>query len=290
MQKQCLKNFLEIFLNVNYTGKSIWLKLRKKVVSSFARKQTAIKNGLKNLSKKKKNILSVLKSSPGDASYKKLTLAEEMIYVATLYIAINGSSLKIMELKNNDALNDARKMLYKAIIYLEEIVTNSINIAYSELADQMAAIANVPVQKRYMLVQKLGLAIQMVIDGFGDNSKWKWSFVELQGRFSVVAKNLLDMKAAVKDYFNPNSSDYDTTVLYIRLLKKLLDDSATAYRDRYELSTRRIDDINAGINFLLANRRISIALGNSEEAEEIKKKAITWKKLMESDQKHGKSN
>ena len=154
----------------------------------------------------------------------------------------------------------------------------------------MALIANTPIQKRYELVKKLGLAIQMVIDGFGDNSKWKWSFVELNGRFAVVAKNMLDMKTAVKDYFDPNSQDYDTTVLYVRLVKKLLEDSATAYRDRYELSTRRIDDINAGINFLLALRRIEVALGSSDEAEEIKKKAITWKKLMESDQKSGKSN
>jgi hypothetical protein len=74
------------------------------------------------------------------------------------------------------------------------------------------------------------------------------------------------------------------------MIKKLLDDSATGYRDRYELSTRRVDDINQGINFLLANRRISIALGYSDDAEEIKKKAITWKKLMDADQKSGKSN
>ena len=238
---------------------------------------------------KEKNMLTVMKSDSVGVEYKKLILAEEMIYVATLYVQINGSSLKILGVKNNDALNDARKILYKAIIYLEEIVTNSINIAYSELSDQMEAIKNTPIQKRYQLMQKLGLAIQMVIDGFGDNSKWKWSFVELQGRFAVVAKNLLDMKAAVKDYFDPNSPNYDSTVIYVRLVKKLVDDSATAYRDRYELSTRRIDDINAGINFLLASRRIAIALGSSDEAEEIKKKAITWKKLMEADQKSGKS-
>ena len=238
---------------------------------------------------KKKSMLTVMKTDSVGIEYKKLILAEEMIYVATLYVQINGSSLKILGVKNNDALNDARKILYKAIIYLEEIVTNSINIAYSELSDQMEAISNTPIQKRYQLMQKLGLAIQMVIDGFGDNSKWKWSFVELQGRFAVVAKNLLDMKAAVKDYFDPNSPNYDSTVLYVRLVRKLVDDSATAYRDRYELSTRRIDDINAGINFLLASRRIAIALGSSDEAEEIKKKAITWKKLMEADQKSGKS-
>ncbi|MBQ0002054.1 MAG: hypothetical protein KBT21_00810 [Treponema sp.] len=239
---------------------------------------------------KEKNMLGVMKNSGAGVEYQKLILAEEMIYIATLYIAINGSSLKTLQIKNNDALNDARKSLYKAIIYLEEVVTNSINIAYSELADQLDAISNTPIQKRYQLMQKLGLAIQMVIDGFGDNSKWKWSFVELTGRYAVVAKNLLDMKSAVKDYFDPNSPNYDSTVLYVRLVRKLIDESATAYRDRYELSTRRIDDINAGINFLLASRRIAVALGSSDEAEEIKKKAITWKKLMESDQKSGKSN
>lgn len=256
----------------------------------FNQEAEGYKRRINECLEKEKNILTVIKGNAAGVAYQKIMLAEEMIYVATLYIAINGSSLKILNVKNNDSLNDARKVLYKAIIYLEEIVTNSINIAYSELADNMASIANTPIQKRYELVKKLGLAIQMVIDGFGDNSKWKWSFVELNGRFAVVAKNMLDMKTAVKDYFDPNSQDYDTTVLYVRLVKKLLEDSATAYRDRYELSTRRIDDINAGINFLLALRRIEVALGSSDEAEEIKKKAITWKKLMESDQKSGKSN
>lgn len=256
----------------------------------FNYETSGYKNRINECLEKEKKILEVIKGNSAGVEYQKMLLAEENIYIATLYIAINGTSLKILGVKNNDALNDARKMLYKAIIYLEEIVTNSINIAYSELQEQLASIANTSIQKRYQLVQKLGLAIQMVIDGFGDNSKWKWSFVELHGRFAVVAKNMLDMKTAVKDYFDPNSPDYETTVLYIRFVKKLLDESATAYRDRYELSTRRIDDINAGINFLLALRRISVALGNSEEAEEIKRKAITWKKLMEADQKSGKSN
>ncbi|MBP5401535.1 MAG: hypothetical protein J6Y36_00090 [Treponema sp.] len=265
-------------------------KITEEDREQFALEADHYKKTIDESLEKEKNMLTVMKSDSVGVEYKKLILAEEMIYVATLYIQINGSSLKILHVKNNDALNDARKILYKAIIYLEEIVTNSINIAYSELADKMEAIQNTPVQKRYQLMQKLGLAIQMVIDGFGDNSKWKWSFVELQGRFAVVAKNLIDMKTAVKDYFDPNSPNYDATVLYIRLVRKLIDDSATAYRDRYELSTRRIDDINAGINFLLASRRIAVALGSSDDAEEIKKKAVTWKKLMEADQKAGKSN
>ena len=239
---------------------------------------------------KEKEMLTVIKGDPVGVEYKKMILAEQMIYIATLYNAINSASVKILEVKNNDALNDGRKMLYKAIIYLEEIVTNIINVAQTEISDNLEAISNTPLEKRYYLVRKLGLAIQMIIDAFGDNSKWKWSFVELEGRFAVVAKNMYDFKNYIKAYFDPGDADNENSILYLRLIKRLLDKSANAYRDKYELSSRRLDDMKAGINFLLALRRVSVALGESDEAEELKKKAMTWKEKMEADQKAGKSN
>ncbi len=239
---------------------------------------------------KEKEMLAVIKGDPVGVEYKKMILAEKMIYIASLYNAINSASVKILEVKNNDALNEGRKILYKAIIYLEEIVSNIINAAPGDLSDKMEAIANTPLEKRYYLVRKLGLAIQMIIDAFGDNSKWKWSFVELEGRFAVVAKNLYDFKNYIKAYFDPGNPDNENSILYIRLIKQLLDKSANAYRDKYELSSRRLDDMKAAINFLLALRRVSVALSESAESEELKKKAVTWKEKMEADQKAGKSN
>lgn len=228
----------------------------------------------------------------GDAGleYKKLLLCEDMIYVSSLYMAQNSLSLKLMEVKNNDALNDSRKMLYKAIIYLEEIVTNIIDCPYSDLEKYHEPISSIPIEKRYLVVRKLGLSIKLLKDAFGDNSKWKWSFVELEGRFTTVAKNLIDMKVANKDYFDPRAEHYETTQLYIRLLQKLLNASATSYRDRYELSTRRIDDMRDAIKYLLALRKLYIVLGNSEMSEDVKKKAVVWKDKMDADHKKGLSN
>ena len=77
---------------------------------------------------KEKTILNGIHAEDIDFGNKKLLLCEDMIYVSSLYIAQNSLSLKLMEVKNNDALNEARKILYKAIIYLEEIVTNTIDI------------------------------------------------------------------------------------------------------------------------------------------------------------------
>ncbi|MCR5219102.1 hypothetical protein [Treponema sp.] len=255
----------------------------------FADKAKPVKAKIEESLKKEKDILTVMKRDSGGVEYKKLLLCEEMIYVATLYISINSLSVTILETKNNDALNDARKMIYKAVIYLEEVVSNVVDCPYSEIEPKLQTISNTPLEKRFYLVRKLGLVTQMLVDAFGDNSKWKWSFVELRGRFAVVAKNLLDMKQAAKDYYDPRSSDYEDTVKYIRLLKKILDRSASEYRDRYELSTRRIDDMRMAINFLIALRRIAMILGEKEDSEEIRKKAVVWKEKMENDQKTGAS-
>lgn len=239
---------------------------------------------------KEKTMLNGMHKGDIDYENKKLILCEDMIYTASLYMAQNSLSLRLMEVKNNDALNDARKILYKAIIYLEEIVSDTIDVPYADLSPLQESIQNVPIIRRYTIIRKLGLAITMLKNAFGDNSKWKWSFVELEGRFATVSKNLIDMKAAYKDYFDPNSADYETTVLYIRMILKQLNDSATAYRDKYELSTRRIDDMRNAIKYLLALRKLYIAIGDSNQAEEVKKKAVVWKDKMDADHKAGLSN
>lgn len=238
---------------------------------------------------KEKTIQNSIHPGEPGAEQKKLIICEDMIYVATLYMAQNSLSLKLMEVKNNDALNDARKMLYKAIIYLEEVVSPTIDVSYGDLVPYQEKIKDLPLSKRHELIKKLGLAIQLLEEAFGDNSKWKWSFVELDGRYSVVVKNFIDTKEAIKDYFDPSKDTYEETVVYFRLVTKLLETSAQAYRDKYELSTRRLDDMQNAIRFLLALHRLHVVLGQTSMAEDVKKKAQVWKDKMDADQKSGSS-
>lgn len=258
--------------------------------SEFKDKAAPYKVSITQAQAKEKDMQALAHREKEGVEYKKLQLAEHAMYIATLYLSVNDISVHVIDAKNNDALNDARKALYKAIIYLEEVVSNAVDCPYSELADRQEAIKDVPLERRFYLVRKLGLGIRMLSDAFGDNTKWKWSIVDLEGRYAVVTKNFIDMKAAAKDYFEPSSPAYDTTVLYVRLVKKLLEQSATEFRDKYELSSRRIDDMRMGINFLMALRRVAMVLGDKDDAEEIKKKATVWKDKMEADKKAGSSN
>lgn len=258
--------------------------------AEFSATSKKIKELIQECLKKEKEYLATMTSDNSGTEYKKILLAEQMLYISTLYISINTQSLAILGTKNNDALNDARKMIYKSVIYLEEVVSSFVDCPFSDLDKYLEKITNVPIEKRLYLVRKIGLVIQLLSDALGDNSKWKWSFIELRGRYTAVAKNFIDMKQACKDYFDPSSPDYENSVLYIRLVRKLLDRTSEEYRSKYELSTRRIDDMKSGINFLIANRRVAMALGDNDESEEIRKKAIAWKAKMEADQKAGSSN
>jgi hypothetical protein len=225
--------------------------------------------------KREQNILTLIKKEPAGAAFKRLTLTDEMLNLTSNYIIINGVSLSVLKVKNEDALNDGRKSLYKSVIYLEEIVSNLVDAPFSDYGEKLAEIESVDAARRYFLVRKMGLALQLLKNAYGDNTKWKWSFVELEGRYAAVTKNIIDLRGAVANT-DPRSPAYEPTVYHLRLIKKLLSQAADRYREKYELSTNRTDDFKQGINFLSALRRLHIVLGDRDDAETVKKKLDIW--------------
>ena len=244
---------------------------------------------IQNLLKREGTLLQIIKRDSRGAAFKRLTLVDEMIYLASSYIVVDGVSQSMLKLRNEEALNDGRKSLYKAVIYLEEVVSPLVDAPYSEYEERLAEIAALDARRRYTLVRKAGLALQLLKDAYGDNTKWKWAFVELEGRYAAVAKNIIDLKAAVANT-DPRSPDYEPTVYHLRLIKKLLNQAADRYREKYELSTSRIDDFKMGIHFLDSLKRIHILLGERADAETIRKKSDIWASKLEMDMKKKEEN
>lgn len=240
---------------------------------------TSIANALL---KAEKDILLKTKKDDIDSSLKKLILADEMLNLTSNYIAINGVSQAVLKTKNEEALNDGRKSLYKAVIYLEEVVSNYVDAAFSEYEDKLAAIESFDEDQRYLLIRKMGLAIDLLEHAYGDNSKWRWTFVDLEGRFAATAKNIIDLRNVIANS-SSDSPYYDSTFYHVRLIKKLLAQSADRYREKYELSTGQMHDFKTGIAFLGALKRLHIILAESEEAEAIKKKLSIWSAKLETD-------
>jgi len=234
--------------------------------------------------KREDTVRQVIKKDSNGAALKRLTLVDEMLSLVANYMIINGISQSMLKLRSEESLNDGRKSLYKAVIYLEEVVSNYVDAPFSDYEERLAEIDVIDAQKRYNLIRKTGLTLQLLENAYGDNTKWKWSFVELEGRYAAVAKNIMNLKTAVANT-DPSSPDYEPTMYHLRLIKKLLMQAADRYREKYELSTNRIDDFKMGINFLNALRRIHALLGERSEAETLKKKADIWSSKLETDHK-----
>jgi hypothetical protein len=215
---------------------------------------------------------------------QRLELADRNLVLVSYYTLINSLSLALLGIKNESYLNEARKCLYKAIIYLEEIVSAYIDVPFSDYEEGLMSIEDLDDISRYKLVNRIGFSIKAVEDGFGENSKWKWSFVELEGRFATVTKNLINFKTFIAK-LDPRIEGYPERIAHADLAKNLLQNAADGYRQKYELSTRRIDDIQLAINYLSALKRIHVLLGETEQAEVTKRKIDIWKTKMESDLK-----
>jgi hypothetical protein len=231
---------------------------------------------------REKETLKAIERDPEDSTFKRLSLVEDMLNLTSYHMVENGISQSVLKIKNTDALDEGRKSVYKSVIYLEQIVTGLVDAPYSEYGGNVEQIAFLSAQQRYLLIRKMGLAITLVEQAYGANTKWKWVFVELEGRYAALAKNIIDLRNAVAN-MDPRSPNYAPTVYHLRLIKKLLTQAADRYRERYELSTNRISDFETGIQFLMALRRIHILLRDTREAAEVKRKLDIWEIKLNTD-------
>ncbi len=258
-------------------------------ISNEARQQyferiKAYKQTAEAIMQREKSLLRIVKGQTTGAAYKYIALAEDRLNLASYFLLQNALSLTLLGVKNDAYLNDARKSCYQAVIYLEEVVSNYIDVPFSDYSDLLEEIDGYEDDKRYHLIRKIGFTIHAVEEAYGPNSKWRWSFVELEGRFTAVAKNMLNFKTFVAQ-MDPSIEGYPSRMGHLELVQSLLNQAADRYREKYELSTSRIDDFKKAIAFLAALKRIYTIFGEAEKAEGIKRKMDVWKSKMEADEK-----
>jgi len=217
-----------------------------------------------------------------NGEYAKMEMADTVLNLSSYFVLLNSLSTTLLGVKNENYLNEARKAIYRALILIEGVVTNTIDIPFSELSEHLEKINEFSDVKRFELSKKLAFAIDMIKEAFGENSKWKWSFVELEGRSATIIKNLINFRTLISG-MDPTSNSYEVRMNHLIMVKKLLMTAATRYREKYELNTFRIDDFKLALNYLSALRRLHIYLGETNEAETVKKNLEIWKVKMEKD-------
>ena len=239
---------------------------------------------IKRITTRESELTGKLSSEPATHPIR-LQLAADSVDLVSYFVLMNALSVALLGVKSESFLNDGRKRIYKAIIYAEEAVSPLVDVPFSEYEEGVTALEEIDDARRFGFLRKLGFSIDTVQDVFGSNSKW--SFVELEGRYAVVAKNLLNLKTFVAR-MDPRVEGYDDRNGHLALCKELLQNAADRYRQKYELSTLRLADMKLAISYLAALKRLHALIGEDEGSDVVAKKIEVWKVKMEADERKSK--
>jgi len=249
----------------------------------YEQKTQSYNSSVEQLLKDTQDVETALKKGEiPEPEFMKIKLSISMLTLVSNYLAMNQVYVTIFNKPNENLQNEARKSIHRCLGFLEEVVTNIIDAPFSDYSEGLAKIEAVSPLQRYSLVEKIGQQLTNLKEAYGKNTKWANIILEFEGRYAVVAKNLINLR----DYFvnsDFESPHYEPTIRHIRKVRELLEQSADGYRKKYELSTKAIDDFQKGINYLSALKRLDIFTGDQESAVTTKKKIETWTAKMKAD-------
>ncbi|MDY6968886.1 MAG: hypothetical protein SVR08_09590 [Spirochaetota bacterium] len=242
------------------------------------------KNEIDIVQKKIKDIEINKKKMPNIANYYNFEIVLELIKSILLYIDMSEASLEMLHIKNEGYLNNARKEIYNILRLMEEIVGNDIDRQLKENEEHLEKISNIDPPKILSIIQSIRKVNSLLIEKFGEGSKWKWSFVDVQGRIAVISKNFVNF-SDIQKYRDPRSEFYQERQELLKLCKESLNTAAKEYKHRYEVSTKVPGDIIKSIELLSVLRKINILFGESNEANKLKNTIEALKARMESEEK-----
>ncbi|MBN1899579.1 MAG: hypothetical protein JW827_12445 [Spirochaetes bacterium] len=251
----------------------------------FAERTKDIKERIDELNKNTQTLLKDIAKAGPLANYKRLSLTNIYLTLIAMHIRLSDISLEILGIKNESYLETSRKLSYKVLQTLEEIVGTYVDAPLTDNKEQLNSITHIDDLKRFKIIQKVAEAITIVEEKFGPNSKWKWSFVDMEARAAAVCKNLTDFKR-IQEKNDPRIEGFAERMDLLRFIKSYLRKASDRLREKYEIATHDFGEMKKAIQYLQALYRISnIFSTGSGEVENLKKNIKIWEEKLEGDEK-----
>jgi hypothetical protein len=218
------------------------------------------------------------------ANYYNLELAHLEMDAIDNFLKMNDLSIEMLGIKNSNFLETARKGFYKVLQYMEEIVSDDLDHSLNENDDYLATIKKLNPRQILEFIKRIHRLLNNLKNKFGQDSKWKWSFVELQARLAVISKNIVSFSeiARLRD---PRVEFFDERRDLMQLCKESLNEAAKQYRTKYEMAGKAREDLKKSIDFLSVLRKIHSLFGEDIEATKLKNIIDAAKMTLEAEDK-----
>lgn len=222
-------------------------------------------------------------AEPKETAFKlRWKLMHRILAETALYMVGSRLSQKYLQIKNETYLNEARKNFYVFYQTAEEMVGNAID-SLDERPEELEVLEGFADNLvRFEMFQKAGFLLNKLERLYGDGSKWKWSFVDLEGRLVTGLKNITFFKTLQRD-LDPSIAGYKERMDLMEVIEKIIEKAAERYRNKYELTGKAIDDMKNALAFVSFQKRLAAVMGDNDLMNLCKKKIDTWTKKLNDD-------
>ncbi|HNV48836.1 MAG TPA: hypothetical protein PKJ16_17465 [Spirochaetota bacterium] len=216
------------------------------------------------------------------SGYLSVELCLKYLKNVQIYMKMSDASQEMLHIRNEKFLDNSRKDFYKVVQLLEEMLGNDIERSLNDNKEYLRKIDKLNPAQVLKIIRTIMSVFNSLLKRMGE-SKWKWSFVDLQGRIAVLVKNFINFSDLQKNR-DPRMEFYRDRQELMRVCKSVLNEAAKQFRNKYELSTKVPEDILKSINLLAALRSIHILFGESEDATKLKNTIDALRARLEADE------
>jgi len=250
----------------------------------------AIKIKADELEKKAKDLNNKRKNKPNLTPYYNLEIATYLMNTIELYLKMNDLSLNMLGIKNSSSLDMSKSNFSKILLLLKETVGDEAERdSLKENEDYLYKIDKLNPRQILDFLIRLDTIFFDLKNNMGEESKWKWLFVELHAKLAIITRNFINFSDILK-HRDPRAPFFRDRNEHLRMAKNGIEEAAKQYRTKYELSAKSREDLKKSIEMLEALRKIHFTLGESNEADKIKTTIDAAKQTLEAGDKRNEKS
>ncbi len=229
-----------------------------------------LKSEIENYDRLIKDVMLKKKKNEKLEPYYNIEIVNYLLSSIEQNVKINELSVNMLGIKNNKSLDMAKSNFSKVLQLMKENFGDEVDReSLKENEEYLAKIGRLNARQILDLTNRINDTFHSLKNSMGEDSKWKWLFVELQAKVAVMNRNLINF-SDIQKYRDPRTEFFHDRREHLTLAKDSLEEAAKQYRTKYELSAKAREDLKRSIELLEALRKIHMILGESNEADKLK--------------------
>lgn len=223
-----------------------------------------------NLDKMIKEVLLKKRKNQKLEPYYNLEIVSYLLRSIELNLKTNELSINMLGIKNIKNLDVAKSSFSKILQLMKENFGDEVDReSLKENEEYLAKVGKLNARQILDLANRINEVFFALKSSIGEDSKWKWLFVELQAKVAIMIRNLVNF-SDIQKYRDPRMEFFHDRREHLKLAKESLEEAAKLYRTKYELSAKSREDLKRSIEYLEALRKIHITMGESTESDKLK--------------------